>query len=812
MIYHKRFWEYLMFGSYSKSVFCVFLLMLAYGLLKADDPYEPTWESIEKHQIPEWFLDAKFGIYTHWGPVTVGAEDGPDGVQWYGRSMYIPGSPIFEYHRSKFGDQNKFGYKDIVNLFRAEKFDAEAWAELFEAAGARFAGPVAIHHDNFAMWDSALTEWDSMDKGPGRDVTGELEKAIRKRGMKFIATFHHAFTWRYFEPSYKFDGADPRYAGLYCQAHQPGAPPTGEFQAQWLAKVNEVVNKYEPDLIWFDFGLGSDTHKCITPEYRRSMFADYYNWAARNNRQVGVAHKHPEIHKYTGILDFERGREDRLTPYPWLTDTSIGPWFHQKSTPYKSANDIIDVLVDIVSKNGCMLLNVGPAADGTIPPQAQKLLRDIGTWLKVNGEAIYETRPWQTFGEGPTSNTGGGFSERKDKTYTSRDIRFTRSKDGGTLYVIVLDWPMEHLTIESMNVTNTTSNSRVQLLGCEGSLKFSINNTKQLIIETPDLNTEERPCEHAFAFKLTGFEVESRNETNFHTPDKVLSEPLRFAFITCAVNAKFFEPVKKGMSDAAKMMGVKCDFLGTEGVDVKAQAEMVTQAVADGYDGIALNIIDPEAFDNVILEAIEKGVPVVGFNVDDHATANARLSSVNQRLYEAGKTLAEHLLPYIPEQAHVLMTMHDEGVSALKDRLGGQQNVLSSKNIKWIVKVTGNDSVKGAEVIAEALKQNPDIRIVLGTGQSDTEAAGKAIEKYFPNKGYWSAGFDLSPETLRLIQQGHIRCTVDQQPYMQGFYPVIQLTLYLRYGIVPSDIDAGATIIDKSNVEQVIELTKRNYR
>jgi len=266
------------------------------------------------------------------------------------------------------------------------------------------------------------------------------------------------------------------------------------------------------------------------------------------------------------------------------------------------------------------------------------------------------------------------------------------------------------------------------------------------------------------------------------------------------------------MSDAAEMMGVKCDFLGTEGVDVKAQVKMVTQAVADGYDGIALNMIDPEAFDNVITEAIDEGVPVVGFNVDDHATANARLSSVNQRLYEAGRSLAEHLLPDIPKNAHVLMTMHDEGVSALEDRLGGQQSVLSSKNIKWIVKVTGNDSAKGAEVIAETLKQNPDIRIVLGTGQSDTEAAGKAIEKYFSNKGYWSAGFDLSPETLRLIQQGDIRCTVDQQPYMQGFYPVIQLTLYLRYGIVPSDIDAGATIIDKSNVEQVIELTKRNYR
>ncbi|OHB80000.1 MAG: hypothetical protein A2Z25_04605, partial [Planctomycetes bacterium RBG_16_55_9] len=296
--------------------------------------------------------------------------------------------------------------------------------------------------------------------------------------------------------------------------------------------------------------------------------------------------------------------------------------------------------------------------------------------------------------------------------------------------------------------------------------------------------------------------------TRNQKPDK----PLRFAFITCAVDAKFFEPVKNGMNDAARMMGVECDFLGTEGVDVKAQADRVRRAVADGYDGIALNIIDPEAFDNVVRQAIAKGVPVVAFNVDDHATPNARLSSVNQRLYEAGETLATHLLPYIPDNAHVLMTMHDEGVSALEDRLRGQQAILGKRGIRRTLLVTGNDSVKGAEVVAGALKEHPDIRIVLGTGQSDTEAAGRAIEKYFPNQDYWSAGFDLSPETLRLIQQGHIHCTVDQQPYIQGFYPVIQLTLYLRYGIVPSNIDAGAAIIDRSNVEQVIELTRQKYR
>jgi simple sugar transport system substrate-binding protein len=304
----------------------------------------------------------------------------------------------------------------------------------------------------------------------------------------------------------------------------------------------------------------------------------------------------------------------------------------------------------------------------------------------------------------------------------------------------------------------------------------------------------------------------STEQTRLQSRAPDSEKPLRFAFITCAVDARFFEPVRKGMNDAARMMGVECDFLGTEGVDVAAQAAMVRQAVAYGYDGIALNIIDPEAFDDVVRETIAKGVPVVAFNVDDHATPNARLSSVNQRLYEAGQTLAERLLPLVPENAHILMTMHDEGVSALEDRLRGEQMILKKKNVRWTVLVTGNDSVKGAEIIAEALKQHPDIRIIFGTGQSDTEAAGRAIEKYFPNKDYWSAGFDLSPKTLQLVQKGYIRCTVDQQPYIQGFYPVIQLTLYVRYGIVPSDIDAGAAVIDQSNVEQVVELTKQKYR
>jgi simple sugar transport system substrate-binding protein len=289
-------------------------------------------------------------------------------------------------------------------------------------------------------------------------------------------------------------------------------------------------------------------------------------------------------------------------------------------------------------------------------------------------------------------------------------------------------------------------------------------------------------------------------------------EPLRLEFITCSKDARFFEPVKRGMDDAARMLGVRCEFTGTAGVDVKAQAEMVRRAVAQGCQGIALSIIDPTAFDEVIQEAVDAGVPVVAFNVDDHATPCARLAAVAQRLYEAGRTLGLRVAPHIPPRSRVLLTLHDAGISALEDRRRGIQDALRDAGIEWMVLVTGNAAGEGAEAIAAALREHPDIRIVLSTGQADTEAAGLAIERHFTGRGYWSAGFDLSEETLRLIQAGAIRCTIDQQPYIQGFYPVVQLAHYLRYGIRPSSMDAGAAVIDRENAASVAELVRANYR
>jgi alpha-L-fucosidase len=460
-------------------------------------PYQETWDSLKTHQDPAWFRDAKFGIYTHWGPITVATENAPSDMEWYGRQLYLPEHAAFLYHQRKFGDQHTVGYKDVIPRFTAEKFNAEEWADLFSRAGAKFAGPVAVHHDNFAMWDSHVTRWNSVAMGPHRDITGQLAEAYRKRGLKFLTTFHHGFAWRYFEPSYEYDGADRQYWDLYAGPHEKGAPPSEAYLQKWLAMVDEAVSQYRPDLIWFDFELGT----LIPAQWQRRMFAHYYNWASANNVESGVLHKHREIHQHTGILDFERGREGSVTPYPWITDSAVGPWFHHNALEYRSTNDVIDTLVDIVSKNGCLLLNVGPQADGRIPEKARTMLVAIGDWLRTNGEAIYATRPWIMFGEGPTRNAGGGFSEQKDRPYTAEDIRFT-TRGENTLYAIALDWPASgRLLVKSLARPYGDRVRGVSLLGSGAKIKWK-QTAEGLDITLP----AAKPAgwgDYAFAFKLT---------------------------------------------------------------------------------------------------------------------------------------------------------------------------------------------------------------------------------------------------------------------------------------------------------------------
>jgi simple sugar transport system substrate-binding protein len=290
---------------------------------------------------------------------------------------------------------------------------------------------------------------------------------------------------------------------------------------------------------------------------------------------------------------------------------------------------------------------------------------------------------------------------------------------------------------------------------------------------------------------------------------------LKFIFITCVVHEDFFVTVKKGMEDAARMMDVECTFTGTEGVDIVAQTEMVRKAIHDGYDGIALNIMDPVGFDEVIREAADARIPLVSFNIDDRSTPNTRLSTVSQRLYEAGVIMGKEAGKFIPDGSEILMTMHDKGVSALEDRLHGAQDGLREaglSHVKWEVAITGNTVAGSSDVILRALQEHPQIKVILCTGQADTEGAGITIDKHFNGQGYQAAGFDLSPGILNSIRKGYIAFTIDQQPYTQGFYPVIQLTLLKRYGLMPSNMDTGATLITLQNAESVLELSKQHYR
>jgi len=451
--------------------------------------YQPEWESLIQHPTPKWFRDGKFGIYFHWGVYSVPAYSN----EWYPRNMYRKESDVFKHHRETYGPQSKFGYKDFIPMFTAEHFDAQEWVKLFKKAGAKYIGPVAEHHDGFAMWDSKLTDWDAADMGPQRDITGELAKAARKEGLKFLTSFHHAFNWKYYEPAFQYDAKDPKYAGLYGTPHAPGTPESKEFLEDWLGKIIEVIDNYRPDYIWFDFGWQEETFE----PYKRQFLSYYYNKGEEWGKDVVVTYKRDHLPEASAVLDLERGRLDSLRRKPWNTDTSIDreSWCYIDNPDYKSVNTLIDNLVDRVSKNGNTLLNIAPRPDGTIPePQKERLLA-MGEWFDVNGEAIYGTRYWKKYGEGPTQIEGGNFIDGKKVVYTANDVRFT-VKDN-VLYAIALAWPEDELTIKSLKELDPDKIESITMLGDGDELDWQMTE-EGLVVEPP----RNKPCEHAYSFKI----------------------------------------------------------------------------------------------------------------------------------------------------------------------------------------------------------------------------------------------------------------------------------------------------------------------
>lgn len=408
-------------------------------------PFDPNWDSLEAYQIPDWYIDGKFGIFIHWGPYCVPAY----GNEWYPRHMYLPGTKEYAHHRATYGPQDQFGYKDFIPMFKAEKYDATAWASLFAQAGARFVVPVAEHHDGFQMYASELSRWNAAEMGPQRDVLGELAAAVREAGMVFGLSSHRAEHWWFMNGGNTFpsDVQDPAYADLYGPAggelgQRPyeqyfDNAPDQAFLEDWLLRTCELIDKYQPQLIWFDWWIQNMAFK----PYLKQFAAYYYNSAAAWGKGVAVNNKYDAFPAGTTVFDIERGQESRIRGLFWQNDTSVSKnsWGYIDNHDYKVANDIIGDLVDVVSKNGALLLNIGPRADGTIPEVEQQMLREIGGWLAVNGEAIYETRPWFLYGEGPTKVLSGAFTDTARTPFTSQDIRFTRK--GETLYAVVMAWP-----------------------------------------------------------------------------------------------------------------------------------------------------------------------------------------------------------------------------------------------------------------------------------------------------------------------------------------------------------------------------------
>jgi alpha-L-fucosidase len=474
-------------------------------------PFHPDWKSLEAYEIPEWYLDAKFGIFIHWGVYSVPAF----GSEWYPRRMYQKEDKVFAHHLENYGPQKDFGYKDFIPRFKAEKFDAQAWAKLFEQSGARYVVPVAEHHDGFPMYDCGFTNWSAVKMGPKRDVIEELRQAIRGRGLKFGVSSHRAFNWAYFARNEAFDTVDPRYAGLYGKSRdflfkdpleKEWPAQDDEFMNDWLARSCELVDKYDPDLIWFDFGFApiwvESPEANPVGKYLQDFAAYYYNHAAAKDQTAIINYKFQAYPAKAAVLDLERSKMDAIrTPF-WQTDTAVSSssWGYTENQKYKPVNRLVDDLVDIASKNGCLLLNVGPRADGTIPDEDQQILREIGKWLKLNGEAIYESRHWKIYGEGPTGTVTGHLSENKNKAFVAEDIRFTQK--GETLYAITLAWPESgKLTVESLksgaDAIYEGEIGSVQLLGAADPIKWT-RNEKGLHVELP----AKAPCDHAFVLKI----------------------------------------------------------------------------------------------------------------------------------------------------------------------------------------------------------------------------------------------------------------------------------------------------------------------
>ncbi|WP_265458125.1 alpha-L-fucosidase [Enterococcus sp. HY326] len=416
-------------------------------------PFFPNWQSLKQFEIPTWFKEAKFGIFIHWGLYSIPAFNN----EWYSRNMYIEGHPEFNHHRQTYGPQDKFGYQDFIPLFTAEKFHPEEWVSLFKQAGAKYIFPVAEHHDGFQMYNSEISHFNAAEMGPKRDILKELKHSSEAAGLHFCTSSHRAEHWFFFghgkeftsdvrEPLEKGDFYWPAMPEPDNQALYSEPYPTDEFLEDWLLRTCEIIEQYQPEILYFDWWIQHAAFK----ESLQLLAAFYYNRGAQWQRPTSISYKHDAMMFGSGIVEIERGKFADSQPFYWQTDTAIArnSWCYTTTLDYKTPKEILHDLIEVVSKNGNLLLNVGPKGNGEIPQRDREILETLGAWLAVNGAAIYKSKPWRKAGEGPTKLKSGQFQEASIQTYTSEDIRFT--VQGDSIYAIFMEPPQGTAWIKSL--------------------------------------------------------------------------------------------------------------------------------------------------------------------------------------------------------------------------------------------------------------------------------------------------------------------------------------------------------------------------
>lgn len=542
-----------------KQVRFLAMSALAGGLLASCTPkhetmmtgaYEPTWESLAQYgEAPEWFQDAKFGIWAHWGP-----QCQPEQGDWYARGMYDEGTSQYKWHVENYGHPSEFGFKDVINLWKADKWEPEQLMALYKKVGAKYFFTLGNHHDNFDLWDSKYQNWNSVNLGPKKDIVAGWEKAARANDMYFGISIHSAHAWTWYETAQRADKEGPMkgipYDGhltkadgkgkwwegydlqeLYAQNHalsvesentgkihsqwgweNGAAVPTEEYFQNFLDRNIDVMNKYSPDLVYYD-----DTSAPLWPVSNVGLqsIAHLYNKSLKENNGKNEAVVFAKIltdqQKECLVWDVERGVPDQIQEKPWQTCTCLGTWHYEKrfydNDWYKSSKTVVHMLIDIISKNGNLLLSVPMRGDGTIDDKEVASLEGIAAWMEVNKEGVYATRPWTVFGEGPAAEESislqaQGFNEGKHKPYTAEDIRFVTK--GDALYAHVLAWPENgKVTIKSLAAASPLYTNQVKSVELIGSNKpVTFNQTADgLLVELPD---GVMPNEISFVLKIKG--------------------------------------------------------------------------------------------------------------------------------------------------------------------------------------------------------------------------------------------------------------------------------------------------------------------